>query len=410
MNPKHRPRRQIYNKQQLNKQTLINRQITGQRRQKKINIGKEIVKEIEKEENDIEMGDGQEKEKAGEEEKSIKTENEKGEKEEKKKQERLKLDAKTLLYNADNGLRKFYEVITNTEFKSQDNTKNLDKLINLTRNWHYMLFPNYDFDYFTNKLISLGKQAPTRAYMSRVRRIYKGEEDWDVIYNEQAQILGKASIMNGQKEFTNPNPTNENKEKKEENKEKKEENKENKENKEKKDENNSNKNNNVNETKEMVYNAEDQGIIQDLILNDENLEEKDKKENKNEKNDKNDKNDKDMNDPYEVKDSDFDNFPEDYDPEAEYEQRNLVSNLNNTSKHESLLNSHENKLKNMNFATESKNSLPSGMEIDGNERPILKQNLNLEEKRTSDQIFGANDENNENLEPESMKKKMIIEN
>ena len=399
MNPKHRPRRQIYNKQQLNKQTLINRQITGQRRPKKINIGKEIVKEIEKEENDIEMGEGQEKEKAGEEEKSIKTENEKGEKEEKKKQERLKLDAKTLLYNADNGLRKFYEVITNTEFNSKDNAKNLDKLINLTRNWHYMLFPNYDFDYFTNKLISLGKQAPTRAYMSRVRRIYKGEENWDVIYNEQAQILGKASIMNGQKEFTNPNPENENKEKKEENKEKK-------------DENNSNKNKNVNEEKEkeMEFNAEDQGIIQDLILNDENLEENDKNEKKEKNENKDDKNDKDLNEQFEVKDSDFDNFPEDYDPEVMYEQKKLVSDLKNTSKHESLLNSHENKLENMNFATESKKSNPSGMEIDGSERPMLKQNLNLEEKRTSDQIFGANDENNENLEPESMKKKMIIEN
>jgi len=399
MNPKHRPRRQIYNKQQLNKQTLINRQITGQRRPKKINIGKEIVKEIEKEENDIEMGEGQEKEKAGEEEKSIKTENEKGEKEEKKKQERLKLDAKTLLYNADNGLRKFYEVITNTEFNSKDNAKNLDKLINLARNWHYMLFPNYDFDYFTNKLISLGKQAPTRAYMSRVRRIYKGEENWDVIYNEQAQILGKASIMNGQKEFTNPNPENENKEKKEENKEKK-------------DENNSNKNKNVNEEKEkeMEFNAEEQGIIQDLILNDENLEENDKNDKKEKNENKDDKNDKDMNEQFEVKDSDFDNFPEDYDPEVMYEQKKLVSDLKNTSKHESLLNSHENKLENMNFATESKKSNPSGMEIDGSERPILKQNLNLEEKRTSDQIFGANDENNENLEPESMKKKMIIEN
>ncbi len=239
MNPKHRPHRQIYNKQQLNKQTLKNRQITGQRRQKKINIGKQIVKEIEKEENDIEMGEDQQNEKAGEEEKSIKTDNEKEEKEEKKKQERLKLDAKTLLYNRDNGLKKFYEVITTTKFNSEDNTKNLDKLISLTRNWHYLLFPNYDFDYFTNKLISLGKQAPTRAYMSRVRRIYKGEEDWDVIYNEQAQILGKATIMNEQNEFSNPNPNpkNENKE-----------NKDNKENKEKKDENNLNKNNNVKDT------------------------------------------------------------------------------------------------------------------------------------------------------------------
>ena len=53
--------------------------------------------------------------------------------------------------------------------------------------------------------------------------------------------------------------------------------------------------------------------------------------------------------------------------------------------------------------------MPSGIEIDGNERPILKQNLNLEQKRTSDQIFGAYDDNNENLEPESMMKNMIKE-
>ena len=35
MKPKNHPRRQIYNRQQLNKQTLINRQINGPRRQKK---------------------------------------------------------------------------------------------------------------------------------------------------------------------------------------------------------------------------------------------------------------------------------------------------------------------------------------------------------------------------------------
>ena len=142
--------------------------------------------------------------------------------------------------------------------------------------------------------------------------------------------------MNRQKEFTNPNPENENKEKKFEN--------------------NSHKNNNVNETKEIEFNTEEQGIKQDLILNNVILEEK--KNDKNEKIDKNikeDKNDKDMNEQYEVKDSDFDNFPEDYDPEAEYEQKNLVFNLNNTHKHKSLLYYHENNLKNMNVVTESKN-------------------------------------------------------
>ena len=384
MNPKNHPRRQIYNRQQLNKQTLINRQINGPRRQKKINIAKDIVKEIEKEENDIEMTEGEEKEKAGEDEKSNKTEEVKEEKEEKKKIERLKLDAKTLLYNKDNGLKKFYEVITTTEFNNKDNTKNLDKLINLTRNWHFMLFPNYDFDYFTHKLISLGKQAPTKAYMSRVRRIYKGEENWDVIYNEQAQILGKASVMNDKKEFENPNSqstnTNENKNNNIKN----------------------NDNNNINNKKdEIEYNAEEQGIIQDLLLNDEILEE----ENKNEKKDK--KNN--INEEYIIKDSDFDNFPQDYDPEAEYEQRNLVSDLKNPSQHESLLNSHENKLKNMNFGTSSKKSMFSGVEIDGDDKPQITEYSNLKEKRTSSQIFGASDENNENIKPESMKKKMLID-
>ena len=396
MNSRNQPRRQIYNRQQLNKQTLKNRQITGPRRQKKINIAQDIVKEIEKEENDFIMDDAEEKEKAGDEEKSAKSEKEE-EKEPKKKQERLKLDAKTLLYNTDNGLRKFYEVITKTEFNSKDNTKNLDKLINLTRNWHFMLFPNYDFDYFTNKLISLGKQPPTKSFMSRVRRIYKGEEDWNVIYDEQAQILGKASIMNEKNEFVNPNPENNNNL-----------------NENKNDKNNNNKiNGNKNEDKkdEIVFNAEEQGIIQDLFLNDD--EENDKNENEKEKNEKKEKKEKKNNneEEFEVKDSDFDNFPIDYNPEEEYEKKNLVSELKSSSQHESLLNSHENKLKNMNFGTGSQKALFSGIKIDENESPQLREHPNFKEKRTSDQIFGANneDEKNENITPESMKKKMIIE-
>ena len=75
MNQK-KPRRQIYNKQQLAKQSQQNRQINAPIRRKKINIAQDIVKEIEKEDNDIEMIDEVEKEKAGEEEKSANTENE----------------------------------------------------------------------------------------------------------------------------------------------------------------------------------------------------------------------------------------------------------------------------------------------------------------------------------------------
>ena len=390
MNTRNKPHRQIYNRQQLNKQILKNRQIVAPRKQKKLNIAQDIVKEIEKEENKIDIEENKEGEKAGEEEKSVKEEKEQEEKEQKKKQERLKLDAKTLLYNTDNGLRKFYEVITNTEFNSKDNTKNLDKLINLTRNWHFMLFPNYDFDFFTNKLISLGKQAPTKSYMSRVRRIYKGEENWDIIYDEQAQILGKASIMNDKKEFINPNPENNNDIK--------------------------NKNVNVNEDNikndEQEYNDEEQGIIQDLFLKDEILEEENNKKEKSKNND--DKNDKNINEDFEVKDSDFDNFPDDYNPELEYEKsKKLVSDLKNPSQHETLLNTQENKLNNMTLVTGSQEFHYSEKkkEIDGDKISNNRDHSNFMNKRTSDQIFGDNneEENNENLKPELLDKKMIIE-
>ena len=49
MNTRNKPHRQIYNRQQLNKQILKNRQIVAPRKQKKLNIAQDIVKEIEKE-------------------------------------------------------------------------------------------------------------------------------------------------------------------------------------------------------------------------------------------------------------------------------------------------------------------------------------------------------------------------
>ena len=352
------PRRQIYNRQQLLKQSQKNRQITGPIRKKKINLAQDIIKEIEKEDNDIEMVNEEEKEKAGEDEKSVKSENPPEEKEPKKKIERPKLDAKTLLYNRDNGLRKYYDVITNTEFKSKDVTKNLDKLINITRNWHFMLFPKYDFDFFTNKLINLGKQAPTKSFMSRVRRIYKGEEKWDIIYDEQDQILGKASIMkDDKKEFENPNPENDN-EKKEDN-----------------NDNHINDKENIDKNKkdEFDYNDEEQGIIRDLFLKDEILEENEEKNEKSENKNKDD---------FEVKDSDFDNFPEDYNPEEEMEK------------------------------DKNKNMIEiNGVKIDGNVKPDTSEINNFKEKRTSMQIEEENNdkENNKEMKPESMDNKILID-
>ena len=368
------PRRKIYDRTQLTKQAQKNRQITGPLRQKKINISQEIVKEIEKEDNDIEMADISDKEKAGDDqEKSLKSENEQEEKEPKKKIERLKLDAKTLLYNRDSGLRRYYEEITKTEFKSKDVTKNLDKLISITRNWHFMLFPKYDFDYFTNKLIALGKQAPTKSYMSRVRKIYKGELKWDVIYDEQDQILGKASIMNNEKkEFENPNPEIDNEINKEINSEKN--------NNEIKD----NNNNNLNKKDELDYDDEEQGIIRDLFLKDEILEEIDNKKEGGDDN-KNNVNEK-KEEEFEVKDSDFDNFPEDFNHDEEIIEKEKDKN--------------------------NKNKIEfNGVQIDGNEKPEISEINTFNEKRTSMQVDENinNAEINKEMKPDSMNNKIILD-
>ena len=370
MNPRNL-RRKIYDRKQLNKQAQKNRQITGPIRKKKKQISQEIIQEIEKEDNDIIMADEESKEKAGEDEKSSKTENDensKEEKEPKKKIERLKLDEKTLLYNRDTGLRKYYEVITNTQFKEKDVTKNLDKLINITRNWHFMLYPKYDFDYFTKRLIALGKQPPTKSFMSRVRRIYKGELKWDVIYDEQEQILGKASIMKDEKkEFENPEQEN-----------KKENVNENI--------NELEKNKIKNKNDEFDYNDEEQGIIRDLFLKDEIVDDNKEKIEEEEKNNNDNNDNRKEKEEFDIKDSDFDNFDQDYNPEEE-----ITKKENKENKDKIIFN---------------------GVEIDPNEKPDISGINSLKEKRTSMQIEeneNNNNENNDEMKPQSLNNKIILD-
>ena len=376
MNPRNL-RRKIYDRKQLNKQAQKNRQITGPIRRKKKNISQEIVQEIEKENNDIEMAEEESKEKAGEDEKSSKSENEPEEKEPKKKIERPKLDEKNLLYNRESGLRKYYEVITNTQFKEKDVTKNLDKLISITRNWHFMLFPKYDFDYFTNKLISLGKQPPTKSFMSRVRRIYKGEFKWDVIYDEQDEILGKANKKN----------ENENENQEQENKDENINNNVNVDNNINNISNNDLEKNKIkNKKEEFDYNDEEQGMIRDLFLKDEIVEDKEKidEEENNDNNNINNKKDEE----FDIKDSDFDNFSQDYNPEEE-----IIKKENKENKEKILFN---------------------GVEIDANEKPDISGINSFKEKRTSMQVEenekdNINGENNDEMKPQSLNNKIILD-
>ena len=306
---KGRQTRQVYNKQALTKMTQIQKQNNIRRSNKKINL-EEIISKVNKsnlsDENEIKsdnepinnnINDNYNIENNGKEEKQEKI---------KPKNQRLKLDDKTLLYS-ENGMKKYYEIITSYNFSNKDNKKNLDQLTSLFRNWHFLLFPNYDVDYFTNKLIDLGKKPSVKSYMSRLRRIYKGEESWDIMYDEQNDILGKGTIMKGKRNKEKNNKLNN-------------------------DNNNNNINNSINnnndnntkfnlneiDIKDNEYNA----IIEDLILENEDDDINNNNNNVNIKNEHNNLNnninDNNINNNRldDVKDSDFDNF--DYDPEEEF--------------------------------------------------------------------------------------------
>ena len=285
--------RQIYNKKILKQATLFQKNFLKKNpnNQNKKNepkakeIFEDIIDEIEKEEQNInESNNNNKTTENNKKETNILNEEIKEGKKSKIQSSRLKLDDKTLLYS-ENGLKKYYEAITSTNFNSSDNEKNLNKLITLFRNWHFLLFPNYDMEFFVNKLVDLGKKAPCKSYMSRLRKIYKGEESWDIMYEDQNNILGKGSILN-EKEFQNPNNNNNNN-----NNEKKTE---------LKNKNNEIKNNSNEEDFDVMnnLNPEDNLIIEDLIFGDDKTK-NNKKENKSESNT--------------IKDEDFENF--DYDPE-----------------------------------------------------------------------------------------------
>lgn len=84
-----------------------------------------------------------------------------------------------------------------------------------------MVFPKYDFEFFTNKINEIGKKPSGKvivsifilqAFISRVRRIHKGEEDWSCILENQADKQEEALINENNVLSTNKtsNQTNNN--------------------------------------------------------------------------------------------------------------------------------------------------------------------------------------------------------
>jgi hypothetical protein len=121
----------------------------------------------------------------------------------KKQIKRLKLDEKHILFN-ENGIKKLYDRTNEFEAKinkfsifENENNKcenDLNSFIHLLKSWHFDLFPKFEFKYFLSKLTDLGNKPATKAYMNRLRRIYKGEQTWDCILNHQENILNPTTM------------------------------------------------------------------------------------------------------------------------------------------------------------------------------------------------------------------------
>lgn len=54
----------------------------------------------------------------------------------------------------------------------------MKKITSVLKTWNFNMAPRYDFDYFLQRCKALGNHKFTQAYMSKVRKIHKGEDTW----------------------------------------------------------------------------------------------------------------------------------------------------------------------------------------------------------------------------------------
>jgi hypothetical protein len=109
---------------------------------------------------------------------------------------RSQLNELTLI-NPNKGLKKLY--LESQKFQLTDNPrKDLSRLINLYKEWHFGLAPKFEFNYLLQKCQALGSKAPIRVFMTRLRKIYAGRLNWEDIEEtteNQAPQREEASSM-----------------------------------------------------------------------------------------------------------------------------------------------------------------------------------------------------------------------
>lgn len=97
------------------------------------------------------------------------------------RKERVKLDATYLTDNAV-GLKHLYKSTVidkekNLQFKGKGNeASDLRKVMKIYRNWHFSVAPNLEFSYFAERMQKLGGDKQVKAFVNRLRKVYKGED------------------------------------------------------------------------------------------------------------------------------------------------------------------------------------------------------------------------------------------
>lgn len=96
----------------------------------------------------------------------------------------LKLDPTYLIDNP-RGLKRLYQHMVidsnkNLQMKGKGNeVSDLNKVMKVLRGWHFEAMPKFEINYFADRLLKVGNDKATKAFMSKLRNVYKGLEVLD---------------------------------------------------------------------------------------------------------------------------------------------------------------------------------------------------------------------------------------
>ena len=79
----------------------------------------------------------------------------------------------------------------------------LNRLLSVYNSWHNSFAPKLEFSYFAERLQKLGTSETVKSHMTKLRKVYKGEEELDL--TELDAILGKVPAEAQSKEDFNSN-------------------------------------------------------------------------------------------------------------------------------------------------------------------------------------------------------------